>query len=235
MKLSLILITTLIPFVSFLQKTGELVLSGDADYYGYDKSEFVVYYNEAEIGRFNDEGYFVIQADQKGPLIIKHPDFETIVQNDLKFSKKVSFKSIFEKVTPETQKKILEEFKSEQLSTCTGTKKEDLMKAGIRKIDSEAYFPGDSVGHNLLVKFISEHLIYPQKAVEIGAQGKVYLSFVVEADGSITCIEIQKGVEYILDKEAFRFIKTLPKFVPATSNGVAVPIIYLLPLSFRLT
>ncbi|WP_300663510.1 energy transducer TonB [Fluviicola sp.] len=235
MKLQLILITTLIPFVSFLQKTGVLVLSGDADYYGYNKSEFVVYYNDEVLGRFDTNGHFNCPHDQKGPLIIKHPDFETIVQNDLKFSKKVSFKPIFEKITPQTLKKILEEFKSEQLSTCTGTKKEDLMKSGIRKIDSEAYFPGDSAGHNLLVKFISEHLIYPQKAVEIGAEGKVFISFVVEADGSITCIEVQKGVEYILDKEAFRFIKTLPKFVPATSNGVAVPIIYLLPLSFRLT
>lgn len=236
MKIILIaFLSTLIPFFSFLQKSGTLILSGDADYYGYDKSEFVVYFNETEIGTFDDKGFFVLNPDQKGPLVIKHPDFETVIQNDLNFSKKNTFKSVFEKITPEAHKRLLDEFKAEQLRTCTGTKKEDILnRTENRKIDTEAYFPGDSAGHNLLVEFISKHLVYPQKAIELGVQGKVYLSFVVETDGSITCIEILKGVEYPLDKEAFRFIKTLPKFVPATSNGVAVPIIYLLPLSFRL-
>lgn len=236
MKPILILLTSSIPFIAFLQKTGTLILAGDADYYGYDKREFVVYYNDEALGTFDELGFFNYSEDQKVPLTIKHPEFKIITIDKLKVSKKNAFLTVFEEIGPEGKKRLDNELKAEQLKTCTGSKKEDLLKDTLRKIDTDAHFPGDTAGsHAIFYKYISQNLKYPQQSIEFGIQGKVYLSFIVEADGQITCIEIKKGADYLLDKESLRLIKSLPKFVPATSNGVPVPVVYFLPLSFKLT
>lgn len=234
MKLILtILFFTFIPFVGFLQKMGVLVLSGDVDYFGYDKSEFVIYYNDEELGKFSPDGFFNYSSEQKGPLTIKHPDFLPFTVENLSFSKKNYSKSIYIKISPETEKKLFEQFKNEQLNTCTGSDKAELINDSppVAAIDSIASFPGGNDGLN---KFLSSTLKYPEPALELGIQGKVYISFIVEADGSITCIEIKRGADYLLDREAFRCMKSLPQFQPAMDNGVAIPTIYLLPISFNL-
>lgn len=236
MKIVLILLTTFIPFTAFLQKTGTLVLSGDAVYYGYDKSEFLVYCDDEVIGFFDKGGFFNYSEGQKVPLIIKHPEFETITIEELKFSKKNASMDIYENINEVGKKKFDDQLKAEQLKTCTGSNKEEVLKDTLREIDTYAHFPGDTAGdRSNFFKYISQNLRYPEECVEFGIQGKVYLSFIVEADGNITCIEIKKGVDYFLDKESLRIIKSLPKFVPATSNGIPVPIVYFLPLSFKLS
>jgi|GEM_PF-3267812 len=227
MRLLLILITSLIPFISFLQKPGILVLSGDADYYGYDKSEFVVYHNEQAMGRFDKNGYFSISADQKTPLTIKHRDFLTLTVDELTFSKKNSYQSVFEQISPEVKKTYLDRFKTEQLNTCTQSDKKEL----IIMVDSIASFPG---GNEAMIKFITQHVNYPQPALEKGIQGKVYMSFIVEVDGSVTCIEIKKGIDYLLDREAFRCVKSFPKFKPAFNKSVAVPSVFMIPITYKL-
>jgi TonB family protein len=236
MRITLItFILLVLPFTAFLQKTGTLVLSGDAVYYGYDMRQFVVYYNDEMLGFFDKGGRFNLSEDIKTPLTIKHPDFEVLVVEKLKFSKKYSEQNLFEHILPEAEKRFEDKLKEEQVTTCTGSKKEDLLKDTILEIDTPARFPGDEAGGRAAFsKFIGEHFEYPQRSLEHGMQGKVYLSFIVEADGSITCIEIKKGVDYFMDKEAFRLVKSFPKFIPATSKGVAVPTVYTFPLNFVL-
>jgi len=237
MRSILILVICFIPFTAFLQKTGTLVLSGDADYYGYDMRGFIVYSGDEVLGIFDKGGNFNYTEDQKInlPLTIKHPDFEVLIVEELKFSKKNSDLLLFEKILPEAEKRLEEKLKEEQVKTCTGSKKEDLLKDTLMEIDTPARFPGDEEGgRSAFSKFIGEHFQYPQRSIELGIQGKVYLSFIVEADGSITCIEIKKGVDYLLDKEALRLVKSFPRFVPAKSKGVAVPTVYTFPLNFVL-
>lgn len=217
-----------LPFTAFLQKTGMLVLSGDADYYGFDKTAFVVYCDEIPIGTFDKNGHFIVSADQKTPLTIKHPEFLPYMVKELSFSKRNSREYVSEKIKPEIEKTIFEQFKAEQSSTCTGSNKNDI---DVLSIDTLAEFHG---GNNALFKFISEHTVYPQAAVERGITGKVYVQFIIEADGSISCIKVVKGADYLLDREAFRCVKSLPKFIPARHNGVAVPILFSLPISFNL-
>lgn len=231
-----VFIAFFLPFTAFLQKTGTIILTGDADYYDYDKQEFVVYYNDEALGSFDKRGFFNYSEGQKVPLTIKHPDFKEITISELKFSKKNAYLSIFEELAPEGKKRLDDQLKAEQLKTCTGSDKEEILNDTLRKIDSNAHFPGDSAGvRTAFFKYISENLRYPQKCVEFGIEGKIYLSFIVEADGRVTCIEIKKGADYFLDKEALRLIGSLPKFTPAMSNGIPVPVVYLLPISFKLT
>jgi protein TonB len=92
-------------------------------------------------------------------------------------------------------------------------------------------FPG---GDQALLQLIAESTSYPQGALENNIQGKVLLKFVVNADGSVGRIEIVKGVDPFLDKEAIRVIGSLPRFRPGKQNGVAVPVWFMIPVSFRL-
>lgn len=95
--------------------------------------------------------------------------------------------------------------------------------------DVEAQFPG---GMAKLQEFINDNIRYPQEALDIGTQGKVYASFVVEADGSITNVKIERGVSANLDREAKRLIRTMPKWKPGEAEGKAVRTRCLMPVVF---
>lgn len=92
-------------------------------------------------------------------------------------------------------------------------------------------FPG---GEMALRKFIANAIKYPVIAQENGIQGKVYVNFVVDTDGSITNAKIARGVDQSLDKEALRVVNSLPKWKPGKQRGKAVKVSYTVPISFVL-
>ncbi len=83
-------------------------------------------------------------------------------------------------------------------------------------------------------KYLSENIKYPQIAIEIGLQGRVTCQFVVNRDGSIVDVEVVRGVDASLDKEALRVIKSMPKWKPGIQNGKPVRVKYYLPVNFKL-
>lgn len=93
-------------------------------------------------------------------------------------------------------------------------------------------FPG---GMDAFSKWLSANLTYPVQALEKGIDGVVVARFVVKADGSIGTIELLKKVHPLLDAEAERVLKTLPKFKPGMSGGKAVDVYFTIPLTFALT
>lgn len=94
-------------------------------------------------------------------------------------------------------------------------------------------FPG---GDDSLRSFIRAHMHYPAIAKEAGKEGTVYVSFIVEKDGSITNIRELKGVAGAPEftKEAIRLVSTFPNFSPAKMNGRAVRCEFRVPVKFRL-
>jgi protein TonB len=92
-------------------------------------------------------------------------------------------------------------------------------------------FPG---GFPALMNFIGSNMKYPAEAQNNNIQGKVLLKFVVKPDGSVDRIEILRGIDPLLDNEAIRVVKTLPKFKPGRQDGVAVPVWFLLPVVFKI-
>ena len=86
-------------------------------------------------------------------------------------------------------------------------------------------------GGQTLSEYIAQHLKYPS---EIDVQGTVYVGFVVMKDGSITDVNILRGITPSLDKEAMSVIKSMPKWKPGKSNGQPANIRYTLPIKFRL-
>jgi periplasmic protein TonB len=94
--------------------------------------------------------------------------------------------------------------------------------------DSLPVYPG---GPTAMMKFIRENITYSPNWHEI--QGKVYVTFVVEKDGSITDVKVLRSLATPLDQEAIRVIKLMPKWKPGTHEGKPVRVRYNLPISIH--
>lgn len=92
-------------------------------------------------------------------------------------------------------------------------------------------FPG---GLNALRTFINSTVRYPVEAAKKGAQGKVYVRFIVGKDGSIESPEIARGVDPYLDAEGLRVVGSLPKWKPGRQKGQPVRVSYTVPINFQL-
>ena len=77
-------------------------------------------------------------------------------------------------------------------------------------------------------------MVYPADAKEGGVQGRVIVSFVVECDGAISNVRVVKSVFPSLDKEAIRVVGSMPKWIPGRQGEEAVPVEFVVPVTFRL-
>lgn len=92
-------------------------------------------------------------------------------------------------------------------------------------------FPGGEAAMN---QFINRTIRYPVIAQENGIQGRVVVQFVVNTDGKIVDVEVVRGVEESLDKEAIRVVKAMPPWNPGRQGGKNVRVKYTLPIRFRI-
>jgi TonB family C-terminal domain len=83
-------------------------------------------------------------------------------------------------------------------------------------------------------EWIFRNTIYPQEAIDKKIRGKVVLSFVVEKDGSVSNVNVLKGVNPLLDNEAVKVISESPKWSPGLQRGQPVRFRYLIPLDFTM-
>ncbi|MBI4647266.1 MAG: energy transducer TonB [Bacteroidia bacterium] len=98
-------------------------------------------------------------------------------------------------------------------------------------VEEMPVFPG---GEEALLKYIQEHIEYPQVARELGVSGKVYVQFVVNENGKIQDVKVMRGVDPSLDKEAIRVIESLPEWTPGKQRGKAVRVMFTIPINFAL-
>ena len=94
-----------------------------------------------------------------------------------------------------------------------------------------AEYPG---GSEAMADYISKSVVYPEKAKADNVQGKVYVQFVVETDGSIAEATVLRGVGGECDDEALRVVKSMPKWQPATFKGKPVRSKYVIPIYYKL-
>lgn len=85
-----------------------------------------------------------------------------------------------------------------------------------------------------ITKFISQNFKFPEMARQMGLSGKVYVNFVIEKNGELSNIEVVRGVDPLLDNEALRVVKKLPKFQPAKQRGRPVRSRFTLPFNLKL-
>lgn len=92
-------------------------------------------------------------------------------------------------------------------------------------------FPG---GQNALLKHISQKIKYPILAQEAGIEGRVVASMVIDKEGNVGDIRVERGIDPDLDQEAVRVLSSLPRWQPGEQRGRKVSVKYTLPIQFRL-
>ncbi len=92
-------------------------------------------------------------------------------------------------------------------------------------------FPG---GVEALMDFVAKNVVYPQEAMDKEISGRVYVSFVIEKDGSVNEVKVMKGIGGGCDDEAVRVIKAMPKWKPGKQDGKPVRVSYMMPITFKL-
>ncbi len=85
-----------------------------------------------------------------------------------------------------------------------------------------------------LLKYVSRNFNFPEMAKQMGIQGRVYVNFVIEKNGGISNAEVVRGVDPLLDDEALRVVKNLPKMTPAKQRGKPVRMSFTLPINAKL-
>lgn len=99
------------------------------------------------------------------------------------------------------------------------------------KVDKMPEYKG---GDKELIKFIINNVTYPEDSKSKNIQGKVFISFIVNTDGSLSDYNVEKSVNKELDDEALRVVKLMPVWIPGNEKGKPVKVKMQLPIEFRL-
>ena len=89
-------------------------------------------------------------------------------------------------------------------------------------------------GEEAMMQYIAEQVKYPAEAKKADAQGRVFVGFIVEPDGSLSDFKVLRGIGHGCDEEALRVVKSMPKWKPGMQRGKAVRVQYLVPVNFML-
>jgi len=104
--------------------------------------------------------------------------------------------------------------------TCNGYEKEQEEDFICLLPIEEAAHPKE--GYKAFYKFLLDNFQYPALVEKIGIEGRIFIQFMVEKDGSLTNFEILKGTDTVLDDEAVRVLKMAPPWIPAKQNGLPI-------------
>lgn len=102
-----------------------------------------------------------------------------------------------------------------------------------------AYYPYETLpsfpgGDDALLRFLSQSVKFPIEAKKKNIQGEVLITYVIDIDGQIVDIKVKQSVHPVIDNEAIRVVKSMPRWVAGTQDGEAVRVLYNLPFRFRI-
>ncbi len=113
--------------------------------------------------------------------------------------------------------------------TITDTVPVELRAPVFTAVEQEPKFPGD------FGAYLARNIRYPAVDRNNNVQGKVFIQFIVEADGSLSDFKILRAPSLTLGDEAIRVLSSSPKWIPGYQNGKAVRVMYTVPISFTMT
>lgn len=142
--------------------------------------------------------------------------------------------------TETSQMEEIEEYKV-SIDDVTVEEVEEDIQVPFAVIESVPIFPGCKGKTNQELKkcfqekiqlHISNNLKYPQAAVDMGIQGKVFVIFVIDKEGNVTNIRT-RGPDVSLEKESVRIMKALPKMTPGKQRGKPVKVTFSIPINYK--
>ena len=191
------------------------------------------------------------KVEKKAPVKIEQPKQVERVKSSIKFTAPVIKKD--EEVKPEEEMKNQDELLKTKTTigafTVVGNDeiggevlkaKEEIAQPEPPKeeenkvfdvVEEQPSFPG---GQGALMKWLSDNIKYPVIAAENGIEGRVIVQFVVSKTGAISNVNVVRGVDPSLDKEAVRVVSSMPNWTPGKQNGTTVNVRYTLPVTFKL-
>lgn len=119
-------------------------------------------------------------------------------------------------------------FQSEQTEQQEASSESDTVEV---KVEQQPEFPG---GKSALFDYLKENVNYPEPSRLQEVEGIVIVQFVVNKDGSLTDVKVQKSVSKLLDEEAKRVVKEMPPWKPGRQRGEPVRVRYRVPIKFSL-
>lgn len=191
------------------------------------------------------------EVKKKEPVVVEQKKVVEQVKSSVKFTAPVIKKD--SEVKPEEEMKSQEDL--QKTNTAIGafdvqgnTDKGEVLKAEqeiaqpeppkheeenkiFDTVEEQPSFPG---GYGALNKWLRDNMKYPVVAAENGIEGKVIVRFIVGKDGSISNVEVARGVDPSLDKEAVRVVSNMPRWTPGKQNGSSVNVRFTLPVTFKL-
>ncbi len=94
--------------------------------------------------------------------------------------------------------------------------------------------PHPKGGMATFYEYVNSNLTYPSQALRMGIQGRVFVQFVIEKDGSISQVEVIRGIDSSCNQEAIRVVSGAPAWQPGKQRGKPVRVKMVLPISFKL-
>lgn len=196
-----------------------LIVFGAFEYKNYDKRQINLQQRTAD--EMPEEIIPITEQNVKPPpppppqqvTVLTVVDDNTEVQ-DVKINVEVDQKTVLEVYVPPVKEE--EEIVEQEIFTIVETMPE---------------FPG---GQQAMLEFIARNIKYPPLARESGIQGRVFVNFVVEPDGSVSNVKVIRGIGGGCDEEAIRVVQSMPKWTPGRQRGKAVRVSFNLPVRFTL-
>ena len=192
------------------------------EYRSYDKQTVDAFQRQVEV--IEEEMVEITKQEQpKPPVQAPKPQVTKIqvVENDAEVED-------IELNAEVDQDEIIEEYVYE----APEIDEEDIQEEEIfLSVEENPEFPG---GPAKLLEYVQKNLKYPMMARESDIQGRVFVNFVVEKDGSISNVKVLRGIGGGCDEEAVRVVQSLPKFKPGKQRGNPVRVSYTLPIVFKL-
>ena len=136
--------------------------------------------------------------------------------------------------SPKESKSVAPETTEQKVSATTEAQAEQNVAEAVTfdAIEVKPTFNGGDAGE--FVKWAYSQLNYPEKAKKDKAQGRVLVQFTIGTDGSVSNVELVKGVREDLNAEVLRVVSSSPKWEPGKQNGEAVPVRFSFPVVFKL-
>ncbi|MEO8590005.1 MAG: energy transducer TonB [Flavobacteriales bacterium] len=101
----------------------------------------------------------------------------------------------------------------------------------LTRVENQPQFPG---GDEALVAYLKENLRYPDDMRQAHVEGSAQVAFTITPEGEVQDVHLQRGIAGggALNEEALRVVRAMPRWTPARVNGVPIPMVYVLPVSF---
>jgi len=146
-----------------------------------------------------------------------------IVEDDMEISQEFQLEV---EATPETKVRVYE-----PLPVMTEEEPEVEEEQVFIVVEEMPSFPG---GETARLEFLARNLVYPALAREAGIEGTVFITFVVQKDGTVGEVRVLRGIGGGCDQEAMRVVRSMPAWHPGRQRGMPVKVQFNMPIRFEL-